>query len=73
MSRILDRGAATGWPVKPSEVFRDDENSLAPVRYWGERYCLCSFSSEGNVEWVASDVPRLLNSVMRSQPFSAAG
>jgi hypothetical protein len=61
MLRLRNRGVANGWPVKLTDVLGDDENSVAAVRYWGERYNLRGFSPQGDAEWVASDVGRLLD------------
>jgi hypothetical protein len=64
MVRLRDRGMANGWRAKLADVLGDDENSLAAVRNWGKRYNLCGFSPQGDVEWVASGVPRLLEASM---------
>jgi hypothetical protein len=63
----MKRRLSNGWPVKLADDLGDDENALAAVRFWGERYNLCGFSADGDVEWVASEASGLLAFVTQAQ------
>ncbi len=55
---------ATGWPIKLADVFGRRRERPGRRSLWGERYNLCGFLLAGDVEWVASDVSRLLEATM---------